>query len=211
MNERRTLSPDRIKHTFKKKLPANEPRVDVIVINSRQESNPKWVESCLNSIKTNTYGNIGLITVWNENRSNSIGQCWNAAVARSTAKYVMFVGDDDIIAPTLIHDLVYNLRFAKTKNAGIVAASSFMTMIDEKSNILGTMPNPFTGLFEREAIYNNPFDESLKNNVDTELFERFRAAGLHIALIKHCYGYYYRRHKNMVSDESRFQTPLPSE
>lgn len=193
----------------KRKLPNHEAKVDVVVIISRQITNPDWVNKCLDSIRGNSYGNIGIITINNNSLKHSIGDCWNAAIARSTAKYIMFVGDDDMISNTLIHDLVNGLHLARQANADVAAISCNMTMMDESAKTLGRMENPFTGLFIRDTLDYNPFDGSLKNNVDTELIGRYRSQGMHFAIIQHNFGYYYRRHKGMVSGEDRFTTPLP--
>ena len=190
MNERPEIPDSLIQQQFKRKLPIVEPRVDVIVINSRGFSNPGWVKKCFNSIKSQSYSKIGIITVGNLGRKYTIGQCWNAAIARSSAKYVIFVGDDDMIAPTLIHTLVNAIKQARQLDSEVVGASSFMTMMDADDKYLGLMPNPFTGLFDREYLSRNRFDESLKNNVDTEILNRYNAAGKRIAKVSHYYGYF---------------------
>lgn len=209
MDSRPDFSQNRFTISHSKKLPIRESRVDVIVINSRYDTHRAWVDLCFNSIKGQTYTNLGIVEVWNTSCADTIGKCWNEAVKRSTANYVMFVGDDDIIHPTLVHDLAHGLKRAILQNPAIVAISSFMTMIDQDAKTLGRMENPFTGMYLRKTLLENPFNEDLKNNVDTELMNRYRAAGLHIAHLHHNFGYYYRRHKDMVSGESRFETKMP--
>jgi hypothetical protein len=74
-----------------------KPLVNVVVINSRQLTHPKYVEETFESIRNQSYENIKPYIVSNYNKLMTIGKCWNEAVKQCEGEWVFFLGEDDFI------------------------------------------------------------------------------------------------------------------
>ena len=168
----------------------NWPLVSVILINSREETHPTMVKAAKISIKLQTYPNIELVEVRNLDRKTSIGKCWNSAIKAAKGDYVLFMGDDDRIVPELITFLYdYYSRAAKRFGPNIIGSSCWMYRYEDDERI-GLMNSVFTGFYEKEKIKNLPFDESLKNGVDTQWMKNFERLGYILATCEYFQGYW---------------------
>jgi glycosyltransferase involved in cell wall biosynthesis len=187
------------------------PRVSIIMVVSRQKSHPKYVRRAVESVKAQTWGNLDFIQILNNDRQSSIGTCFNEGVKQSTAKYCLFIGDDDVIQPELVQFLVdFHLRAKKIVGDKLVGSTCHMTFNNEEEGTKGYFPAPFQGMYERVFLLNYRYNTALKHNVDTEHIQRIQKAGFAVACCEYYQGYHYRIHKDMVSGIERFKKPTVS-
>lgn len=185
------------------------PKVDVVVIVSRKNTNPKWVDQCLNSIIGQTYGNLGLLEVENNNNFLSIGRAWNMAADASKADYLYFVGDDDIIHPVTVAVCVeMHTHFKKAiKGKTLALTTTGVTLINENTEILGYAPCTTTGLIPRIVFDKRKklrFSETLANGVDDDWLARIKKKTKYQAMkVEAFFGYYYRTHAGQVSGQKK--------
>jgi glycosyltransferase involved in cell wall biosynthesis len=186
------------------------------MIVSRDETYPALVHRAKVSIQNQTYPNLELVEVRNNDRSATIGHCWNEAIKSTTAPIVMFMGDDDYIAPECVVFLVDQLSRHKHANPSLIGVTCYMMaqhiIMSADGQIVpqgppSYMPATFTGMYSRDAFKHISFKESLPNQVDMDFFERCRKRKLYIAACHYYFGYFYTLHSNMVSGYNRFTTP----
>ena len=183
------------------------PKVAVVVVISRQNSNPKWVEKAIRSIKDQYYNFVQIILIDNNDKSLSIGAAWNTAInqCEKDVKWILFVGDDDYLSPDYLFSLIMHAEHSIAKEKRTVNISTYLTMfkekqIDDKPHIyLEQRELIVTGLWNLEYLKANPVNEELENKVDTEMFDRMKDLGWKQEVLYWHYGYFYRVHEEQVS------------
>jgi len=191
------------------------PTVDIVMIDSRSLQHPDWVAQAKSSALNQTYPGVGLLVFNNTTKINNIGTCWNSCVHKSKADFVYFMGDDDILSPSIITVLVDAFSMAqrelkkREKNEQLVMVSSGITLMSEAGIVIGSSQTHTTGLIHREYVLKNKFAETLLNGVDDEWLARARKAGVKDATVNDYFGYYYRQHAGQVSGQAII-TPAPT-
>lgn len=185
--------------------------VDVVMVVSRGMANP-WVMQAAASVRACGYPSLGLLTVVNGDHELTIGKAWNLAVRASSADAVLFLGDDDYIAPDLVFSLVEFMRAHQAANPELVMVTGPCTAVDEQNRPLMQIPVHHTGMFDRDWLLEHPFNEARQRFVDTEMHDRLgaltrlRGKPLMAAMSYH-YGYFYRQHVGMVSGQKVARQP----
>ena len=172
------------------------PLVSIVIINSR---GGEMFDEALQSVRNLFYPKMEIIVEENLQRTRTIGKCWNDAVKDSKGEYVLFVGDDDRVSQDYLISLIL---YAKTANKhdttnSIVAYTTYCTAFSHEYQA-GMQKTP-TGMWKRDYLIENPFDETLLRHVDSEYYERSRNNNKMIVTIPHQFGYYYRQHNDKVS------------
>ncbi len=193
-----------IRHAVGHPVDTEPPKVDVCIVNSRGELHP-WTLQAMNSVKEQSYPHTGLIVVDNNDHALSIGQAYNQAVQASDAKFVAFLGDDDMLCVDLIASSVwcYDQAVRMTAPQLVHVTSNTMLLIEQSGGII---PSLFAhqGMYLREWLLTNPFDEHLAQGVGYDMHTRMqrtaqlRNSPLSLPMMHH-YGYVWRQHIGMVS------------
>lgn len=175
------------------------PHVSVLLIVSREKTNPDWVSMARESIYSQTFDRYEVVEIDNNENEFSIGACWNAGIAEASGEAVLIVGDDDWISIDYIHSLFSAFSEAK-KAANVSSAHTYATIVDESIGKSGLCKKIASGMWDREFMIEHPFDETLKNQVDTAYFEkRDTIWGSSGVVIPWHFGYFYRQHDSMAS------------
>jgi len=176
-----------------------KPLVNIVVINSRQLTNPNYVVQCYDSIRNQTYENINPVIVSNYDKLMTIGKCWNEAVKQCTGEWVFFLGDDDFITDDYINSLVaeYNSLPIEYKEKTVMI-SSYCTIFRDNGEYERKEIIP-TGMWKREYLVKYPFKEYLTKLVDSSYIDACRSRGYITHVTEHQYGLYYRSHSGQVS------------
>lgn len=170
------------------------PLVSIVVIVSRLRTHRDIVKQCFDSIRNQLYPNTEVLTIDNNDKLATIGKCYNDAVKQAKGKYILFVGDDDYIAP----DYLFSLVHLAEHNPNEVSISSYLIMFNEEGTYIPKELIP-TGLWRRDYLLANPFAEYLTRFVDSDAFERLKDKGLGTLPAINNYGYFYRVHNNQIS------------
>ena len=160
------------------------------MIDSRSLEHPDWVQTATRSLKQQTVPFKEIIIVPNRDRTKTIGQCWNKGVKSATSEWVLFIGDDDYVARDMCATFLQWAELLKAKNPK--AISSYMTAFDGAE--MRILYRPFTGMWKRDYLLENPFDETLPRGVDREYTNKALKTNDFFAVLPHYYGYYYRQH-----------------
>ncbi|WKZ67145.1 MAG: hypothetical protein QY325_04265 [Flavobacteriales bacterium] len=193
------------------------PTCDVVVVNSRGADNP-WFVACCETVRAQTHPGTRLLVVDNNDHGLSIGAAWNLAADASSATYMLMVGDDDLIMPDLVHTLVMSMEALRRRPGGeeLVQLQSPMTAIDINGRVMCLLEQGHSGLWLREYVARERFNEALERHVAPELQQRMDLRSsldlkLRHASIGHHYGYRYRQHPGMVSGmKVSYQEPAPT-
>lgn len=202
-----------------------QPKVDIIIANTRGAEHP-WFIKALQTCQQQTYPNVGQLVVYNNDRALSIGAAWNLGVANSDAELVLFVGDDDMISVDLVSHLVGIMAMVEAQQEQpLWMVTSFCTLIDaddrpiqpaEQVSGIGAVQKrvnvQHTGLWRRDRLLDVPFDNELSRGVGRAHHhklaqaqkERQRFAPTHrlYHASAYHYGYHYRQHVGMASQEN---------
>lgn len=170
------------------------PSISVVIIDSRSEQHPAWVDRCLQSVTNQFHKPIEVIVVKNTDKSKSIGECWNKAIPQAKGKWVLFVGDDDYISEDYLQALGVYIRKFERNGMRIDAISTYMTVFDEDMEGMGLLSRPPMGCYRTDYIKQFRFNESLKRGVDRQFLEERKKEGIVYVIIPHHHGYYYRQH-----------------
>jgi len=170
----------------------------------RGRDNQKWFDIALNSVYKQVYRNyieLDVVVLENFDRSKSIGKCYNEIAEKAKGDWVFYLGDDDHIVPEYLLSLVlmfYQMKKLHTSKK-IVNIVSYSTIFGEGHTKEISTKSP-TGMWLKDYVLANPFDETLKSAVDTEMFKRLNLSDVYYPCVAaHQYGYYYRQHKDNVS------------
>lgn len=187
------------------------PSVTAIVINSR---GGHMFQECMDSLQKQRYpGKFEICVIENFDRKKSIGRCWNEGVKSASTDLCVFIGDDDTVNASYIHVLVTALQDAEGKVNKIAGVSCFCSVFDgDKEAYTNKTP---TGMFYRQHLLENPFDETLKKLVDRKYLDEITNKGFSYIIDPYYYGYRYRQHAgktagryNVLSDEEIKQTDI---
>lgn len=162
--------------------------ISIVMIDSRSKIKPEWVNTAINSVKRQMV-HCELIIIKNLDRKKTIGECWNEAVRLAKGEYVFFLGDDDYISDDYLFVLSH---IAKKTNATMV--TSYMTVFRDDMNEAIPYTEVCTGMWKKEYLIENPFNESLTRGVDREYIDKFKLKGGSYVIAQHHYGYFYRKH-----------------
>lgn len=195
--------------------PLREPKLAVIVVNSRGADNP-WFKLCLDSVKAQTYPKVEPVIVDNNDHSLSIGAAYNAAVRATTAELCLFLGDDDMLACDFCHGIVHGFNLLKNgPMPDLVHVSTNCIAHDERTGAEGPLPLPHMGMFTRKHLEENPFDEELPRGVGRDAVlklergQRFTGKPKSI-VIPHLFGYVWRQHIGMAGGMVLGSNALPA-
>ena len=177
------------------------PKVSIIIVNSRDN---KWFEEAKKSALNQYYPHIELIIEDNLDKTRKIGKCWNDGVKRASGKYCLIMGDDDVLSPAYVMSLIATILNTRAKGDMVDGATSCTTVFEEDltNGKIKQVPTFPTGMFSREFLLKNPFDETLERRVDAYYYETLPHQQLAIAFWN--FGYFYRQHEGMVSGNKRF-------
>lgn len=157
-----------------------------------------YLKGAIKSIEDQAYPNVELIQVENMDKKKTIGKCWNVGVEKATGEWCFFLGDDDQITPDYLMSLMIFVKtVAPPEMKGV---TSYLTAFDTKKSVQVPVKIYPTGMFEREYLIENPFDEELKKRVDTAYYKS--GAEEVAGICQWHFGYYYRQHDDMVSGRS---------
>jgi len=165
--------------------------ISVVVVDSRGDRHPDWVQTCLDSVKSQPL-DIDLIVINNRARKKTIGQCFNEAVRKAKGEWVFFLGDDDYISKDYLSTLTSYVEDLADRRTQCI--TTYMMALDDKTGYCAPLQRPCTGMWRREYLLKYPFNEKLKSGVDREYLEEAVKRGDNAVVIPHHYGYYYRKH-----------------
>ena len=169
------------------------PLVSIIVIHSREQ----WFDGCIDSIENSFYPNKEIIVIENMDKTKTIGKCWNEAVKQAKGEMCLFVGDDDALTPEYIMSCVLSFIDRRCKGVEIRGVASNCMAINVEEGAMTPALMYVTGMWERDFLLENPFDESLKKKVDYHWMEN--GAKKYAQNLTWNFGYIYRQHKGQVS------------
>ena len=171
--------------------------ITIGVVNSR---NNDLVDACRNSINRQWYdcSLLEYIEIDNTKKEKSIGKCYNKIVEQATNNWILFVGDDDIISRTYLFNLsaFYSSYMEKDKDEPVAITTNIVLYSPDKLVTIDAVPQ---GMWNRNFLLENKFNEELPRYVDAEMFERVERLGKTIIHDITNSGYYYRQHNNNVS------------
>jgi glycosyltransferase involved in cell wall biosynthesis len=178
------------------------PFVSIVIINSR---GGEMFEEAFESCKKLFYPNYEILVEDNLQKSRTIGKCWNSAIKDSKGDWILFIGDDDRVSQDYLVSLMlyYLSYYSYYKDDSVVCVTSYVTMWNDEMTT-GVQTHP-TGMWRKDYLLSNPFDESLKRHVDSEYFERMNANGKRMLTCFHQFGYFYRQHSGKVSGEVKVE------
>lgn len=176
-------------------------KISIIVIDSRGDKHPEWVQTCLRSIQNQIYPVHECIVEMNRDLSRTIGKCWNDAVKKAKGDYIFLVGDDDFIA----HDCIQVMAQHAAMQPNMQRVTTFITPFDNKTGIYYALQRETTGMIKKDYIVKHPFNEKLKIGIDREWIQEYQKRGDPHICIPYYYGHWYRKHDDYsCSHKMRF-------
>jgi len=166
--------------------------ISVVIVDSRSDKHPDWVQLAKDSVKRQTVDNLDLIVIDNIGRKKTVGQCWNEGVKKAKHDLVLFLGDDDWLSMDYCSVL---LQYALA-NQGYEMWATNMIAFDEKTKLYTVLTRICTGMWRKEYLIKYPFNEKLKRGIDREYIQEMQKRGDRGYTINHHYGYYYRKHED---------------
>ena len=164
--------------------------ITVVMINSRSDKHPDWVQVAVESVKKQTYP-CELIVINNLKRKQTIGQCWNRGVKEAKGDWILFVGDDDWLSREYVSTLV---QYAESTKEDYAAFTTYMTAFDNETGEYAHVRRICTGMWKREYLLSHPFNEVLEKGVDREYIEEAMKDNQRYLIVGHHFGYFYRKH-----------------
>lgn len=166
--------------------------VSVVMVDSRGEAHPDWVQIAVESVKSQTVS-CELIGVLNRDRARTIGACWNEGIRQATSDWVFFLGDDDYLSRETLQVL---LSYTAGLPDSVVCVTSNMTAFEDATGLHTHLARVHTGMWRRSYLLEHPFNEALTSGVDREYIEETIKRGQSYLVIPHYFGYYYRKHED---------------
>lgn len=195
----RSLSRPSLKITQIGREGGDPPLVSIIMIVSREKTNPDWVAIARASLLRQSFDRYEIIEIDNNELLFSIGKCWNCGVDAATSDIVVFVSDDDWISLDYISS-TYSCIIDALNDSPVSSIHTYTTAVCVESEDSRAVQKISTGMWTREFLLENRFDESLKNQVDTTFFKKRDDDGNTVGIIMPWhFGYFYRQHDGMVS------------
>ena len=171
------------------------PLVSIVIIDSRSDKHSGWVNASIQSAETQNIP-VEVIVINNVGRKKTIGECWNEGVRRANCDYVFFLGDDDYISFDMIETLYRWALQDKSANSRVVNITSYMTAFEDETGNKTALTRQHTGMWKKDYLIKNPFNEKLKKGIDREYIEEVLKRGDLLIIIEYYFGYFYRRHKD---------------
>lgn len=175
-------------------------KLSFLVVDSRSDVHSDWVGACIQSLQTMSSKNLSeefeIVIVPNLGRSMTIGQAWNLGVKECTGDWIVFVGDDDYVAPDYAEVLDRWILSEQVQKTNIVNVATYMFAFDEETGNKFAMMRQSTGAWKKEYLLEHPFNESLKKGIDREYVEEMIKRGNLSLIIEYYFGYFYRRHND---------------
>ncbi len=174
-------------------MPPSFMNVTVIIIDSRSNEHPDWVQTAIRSIRNSLeFYPVKLIVVDNRDKKNTVGYCHNKGIKEADTDWVFFVDDDDWITPDLIATTMYHA----SKHPNCIAVNTQMTAFTQEGDDISgvVVPRQHKGLVRRDYLLEHPFDESLEHGVDRAWFDQVKLRGDLVVNVPYHSGYYYRQH-----------------
>lgn len=165
------------------------PKITAIIIDSRSDKHPEWVQLSIDSIKKQNI-KCELIVIDNIGRKKTIGECWNEGVRKAKGDVCYFQGDDDWCSEELLSTLYYY----SVMYPNYVMWTCKMIAFDEQTKLHTLLQRICTGMWKKEYLLEHPFNEKLVRGIDREYIEEAIKRGDVGFTINHHYGYYYRKH-----------------
>jgi len=172
--------------------------ITIGILNSRD----KWIDECISSATRQYYPPefYDIHVEANLEKQMTIGAGYNKIVREAKYDWIFFLGDDDMITRTYLFNLNAFIDGVKEQHpdADIVSATTYLTVIDSTKR-LGIDVAP-QGMWRKDFLLKNPFDETLERYVDTDLFNRVNEMEDNMIILdKTNHGYFYRQHDNNIS------------
>ena len=192
------------------------PDITVGIVHSRDgmtsDGETTWLQKAINSVsKQLCPSNIDLIVIDNMDRKKSIGRCYNEIVESAKNNWIFFLGDDDYIQPDYLTALLSWLVELQQGGADPPESyihvtgfcTAFSTEIEEGKVHKVPLQRLPQGMWSRDYVLKNRFNEDLKRYVDVELFDRANEdPNANLVSVDWNYGYYYRQHDGELANVS---------
>lgn len=172
------------------------PLLSFIVVDSRSDVHPDWVEQCIHSLQNLEFQDYEVVVVNNLGRPMTIGKAFNEGVKAAKGRWCVFVGDDDLVEADYASVLARFIKYAEENNPKIVNVATYMTAFEEETGHHIFLSRQSTGAFPREYLLKYPFNETLLKGIDREYIEEVQKRNDLLLIVKYYCGYYYRRHQD---------------
>lgn len=172
------------------------PSVTIGIVKTREE----LADRAIKSIKDQNYvGGIVTRVYNNMDKRVSIGKAYNDIVRTATTDMVGLIGDDDIVMPDYVNSMVSCYMRGKALGLELCGVHSYCMLHDMDNDELTPAQAAAPGIWEREFLIDNAYDESLPRYVNAEHYRKINNAG-HIPLVAEWYyGYIYSQHNDNIS------------
>ncbi|MGV8131632.1 MAG: glycosyltransferase [Candidatus Pacearchaeota archaeon] len=175
-------------------------KLSFLVIDSRSDVHSNWVNACIQSLmsmdKNNLSEEFEIVIVPNLGRTMTIGEAWNKGVQECTGDWIVFIGDDDYVAPDYAETLDKWIRSEQVQKSNIVNVATYMYAFNEEDGNSFPMTRQSTGAWKKDYLLKHPFNEKLKKGIDREYVEEMIKRGDLSLIITYYFGYFYRRHND---------------
>ncbi len=184
-------------HDFTHTVDTMPPKVCVGIVYHR-EPNDKWLLDAMESLSVQSYPNVECITVDNRDNQLTIAAARNSVVSNTDAPFVLFLCEEDMLAPDSIACLVSMHQVGKSTAPTLVHTTHKCVVILENGQLaISELHAP--GLYERDYLLSNPFDADLTQRVDLNQMVNLRNLALLVKgptswCVAHHYGYQLREH-----------------
>ena len=176
----------------------NELKISAIIVDSRGDTHPDWVETAVQSIRDQIRPPDEVVYIQNRERKMTIGECYNLAVQQAKYDYVIFLDDDDWWASdyVLLHE-IYAQRHPEC-----IAWTCYMMVFNDvdddpnKGKIYPLIDRIHRGIWRRDYLLKYPYNEKLPKGIDREHMEEVKKRGDKIYLNTNYFGYFYRKHSD---------------
>ena len=183
--------------TVKKEIGGSEtPSISVVIVDSRSNEHPEWVQQAIDSIKNQTIQDIELIVLDNTQKLFTIGRMYNQGLQQATADWVFFLGDDDYLSKDYLASLV---SFIEDMSEDTVIVSTYSIFFDEEKQERAIKSNSPMGAYRREYFLEHPFREYITKYIDVNAVEDAVKDNKKMITCPWHFGYFYRQHNNQIS------------
>lgn len=176
------------------KKPMVLPSLSVGIVKTRNQ----YLPQLMNSIAMQDYP-CNVIILDNTDKTKSIGKCFNELAEKCKTDFILYVGDDDVLAEDYISSAMYAYARRQNLYQNVSAILTGATIFDDngRREYSGSYP---TGFWNPEFVTKHRFDETLIRQVDTEFISRANKVGEGVMMrLPWIVGYYYRQHDKNIS------------
>ena len=169
------------------------PHITIGIVVTRED---KYEEACKSARHQIYPGDIDVHILDNTEKDFSIGAAYNKLAEECEGEWIMYLGDDDEIVPEYLLSLMV---FAQRLNVEPVCVTSHCTLYGKDMDQRHYERIP-TGMWKKEYVIKERFDEEMVRYVDSEFFNRANNDDeASIALCAWQAGYFYQQHKSNIS------------